>query len=152
MMAKVSAALMAIVIAVLFILRVFPNRNCWKKYLLHFGIFAIIALPIGLWFPIKNWILYQIPPTYVQSIDPDTPINLSSFSIDERFFTISSRETVSNVNVIMDGEHRDYNLFFTTLKSFVLDEHIDYSENSLLRFYLTYFILSCHPNSRFVYH
>ena len=147
MMTKVSSAIIAIAIGALFIMRLLKNRKEFKKYIIHFGIFAIIALPIGLWFPIKNLILYHIPPTYVQSVDPNTPINLSSYSVAERFFTVSSHEAISNVNVIMEGEHRDYNLFFTTLKSFVLDEHVDYQENQLLRFNSSCFILSIYNNS-----
>lgn len=136
MMTKISAALIAIVIAVLFIVRFIINRKDYKKYLIHFGIFALIALPIGLWFPIKNWIQYQIPPTYVQSIDPDTPINISKYSTFDRFFKVSSPESLKNVNVIMEEKDIDYNLFFTTLKSFVIDETIEYKKNQLLDFFV----------------
>ncbi|MBR2289243.1 MAG: glycosyltransferase family 39 protein [Clostridia bacterium] len=132
MMTKVSTALIAVVIGVLFLVRFIKNRHDFKKYLLHFGIFALIALPIGLWFPIKNWILYQIPPTYVQSIDPDTPINLSKYSTTDRFFKVSSKETLTNVNVIMEEKNTDYNIFFTTLKSFIVDETIEYKDSKIL--------------------
>jgi len=132
MMTKVSTALIAIPIAILFIIRFIKNRQDYKKYLLHFGIFALIALPIGLWFPIKNWVQYDISPTYVQSIDPDTPINLSKYSTFDRFFTVSSGENLKNINVLMEEEKLDYNIFFTTLKSFVVDETIEYDDIKIL--------------------
>ena len=132
MMTKVSTALIAIPIAILFLIRFIKNRQNYKKYLLHFGIFALIALPIGLWFPIKNLVQYNIPPTYVQSIDPDTPINLSKYSVSDKFFTVSSSENLKNVNVIMEEKDIDYNIFFTTLKSFVVDETIEYKESKVL--------------------
>ena len=142
MMTKISSALIAIVIGTLFITRFVKdiklsrsNANMsftLKRYLFHFSLFALISLPIGLWFPIKNLILYNIPPTYVQSIEPDTPINISKYSCFDRFFTVSSKETLSNINVIMEEKGIDYNIFFTTLKSFIIDENIDYKDNKVL--------------------
>ena len=131
---KVSSALIAIVIAILFLIRFIKNRKEFKKYLIHFSIFALIALPIGLWFPIKNWILYDIPPTYVQSVDSDSPSNISKFSTFDRFFKVSSKESITNINIEMSGKNIDYNLFITTLKTFILDEHIDYKEFPVLDF------------------
>lgn len=143
MMTKVSSALIAIIIAILFLIRFVKNRKEFKKYLVYFSIFALISLPIGLWFPIKNWILYKIPPTYVQSIEADTPINISNYSVLERMFSIPSKDNLTNVNVKMDEKNSDYQIFFTTLKSFILDENINYEESKVLNFTIhTLFYLS----------
>ena len=131
---KISAALISIVIAVLFLIRFVKNRKEFKKYLIHFGIFAIIALPIGLWFPIKNLVLYDIPPTYVQAVDLDNPSNISKYSVFDRFFKTASKKSLTDINITMSGKNIDYNLFVTTLKTFILDEHIDYDENPILDF------------------
>lgn len=134
-MTKISAALIAIVIAILFLIRFIKNRKEFKKYLIHFGIFAIISLPIGLWFPIKNWVKYDIPPTYVQAVEPEgNPSNISKYSILDRFFTVSSKKSFTNINVEMSGENIDYNLFVTTLKTFIIDEFIEYENIQPLDF------------------
>lgn len=131
-MTKISTALVAVAIAFVFLFKVINNKEQLKKYIKHFTLFAIIALPIGLWFPIKNLVLYDIPITYVQSVDEDNDANISEHNILERFFTFS-QEQVHTVNVLMSKENADYNLFISTLKSFIVDEQIEYSSNSILK-------------------
>ena len=146
MMTKISSAIIAIAISYIFIRKVIEDRQNIKKYFIDFTIFALIALPIGLWFPIKNLVLYDVPLTYVQSVDLENESNISEYGILERFFTINSVYELKSVNVIMSGENKDYNLFVTTLKSFIVDETVDYSENIILKiavyslFYLSFVI------------
>ena len=132
MMTKVSSAIVAIPIAIVFLKKIIDNKNDIKKYIKHFAIFAIIALPIGLWFPIKNLVLYDIPLTYIQSVDLDNEANIQEFSVIEKLFKIPSNKNILNVNVIMIGENRDYNIYIATLKSFIVDENVDYEENIFL--------------------
>lgn len=131
-MTKISTALIAIAIAFVFLTKVIQNKKEIKKYIKYFSIFAIISLPIGLWFPIKNLVLYNVPLTYVQSVDLDNDANISDHSVFERIFKIS-RGHLDSINVDMSKENAEYNLLITTLKSYLVDEHIDYSENSILK-------------------
>lgn len=132
MMTKISAALTAVPIAFVFLVKVLQNKQQLKKYVGNFVIFALIALPIGLWFPVKNLILYDIPLTYVQSVDESNGANVSRFTISERLFKIS-KENLETVNVVMGGEKIDYNLFLTTIKSFIVDENMDYQDNPVMK-------------------
>lgn len=132
MMTKINAALIAIPIAFVFLIKVIQNKENLKMYIRNFAIFAIISLPIGLWFPIKNLVLYDVPITYVQSVEKEHPSNVSRYSILQRFFTIS-KENLKTINVVMDGENADYNLYLTTIKSFIVDEYMDYENNSLMK-------------------
>lgn len=130
-MTKISSALIAIAIAVVFIVKVIQNRKDILKYIKYFSLFALISLPIGLWFPIKNLILYNIPITYVQSVDDDNDANISKYSAFERFFSVSD-EQLNTVNIDMSKENAEYNILITTLKSFIVDEQIDYKNNKIL--------------------
>ena len=132
MMTKISAAIIAIPIAFVFLVKLILNKEHFKRYIRNFAIFAIISLPIGLWFPIKNLVLYNIPITYVQSVEKEHPSNVSKYSIFERFFTFS-KENLETINVVMSGEKADYNLYLTTIKSFIVDENIDYENNSFMK-------------------
>lgn len=140
MMTKVSSALIAVIIAIIFLKKVVEEvknsdnrKERLKKYVINFSIFAIIALPIGLWFPIKNYVEYDIPFTYVQSVDLDNDSNISDYSTLERLFKIEGR-VIYNSNIIqMDKENKEYNLYITTLKSFLLDEMIETEGNNILR-------------------
>ena len=140
-MTKIDSALIAILIAIVFLVKVVKNRKELKKYILYFSIFAIISLPIGLWYPVKNLILYKVPLTYVQSVEKDSDMNVERFSVIERFFKVSLK-TFKNINITMAGEEQDYNIFFTTLKTVVTDENInediDYSQNKVLNCVLHY--------------
>ena len=136
-MTKISTALIAVAIAIVFLKKVIENKKHFFKYVKHFSIFALIALPIGLWFPIKNLVLYDIPFTYVQSVDESNDANISEYSVLERFFKINTKQ-LSKVNINMTKENAEYNLYTTTLKSFVIDEYIDYYESRISFFSITY--------------
>lgn len=131
-MTKISAAIIAIAIATVFLIKVIQNRKNIKKYIKYFSIFALISLPIGLWFPIKNLILYDIPITYVQSVDEDNDANISKYSIFERLFLISDGQ-LNSINVNMSRENAEYNILITTLKSYIVDEQFDYENSSTLK-------------------
>lgn len=131
-MTKISAALIAVAIAIVFLTKVIKNKTEIKKYIKHFAIFAIIALPIGLWFPIKNLVLYDMPITYVQSVDESNTANISKYSMLDRFFKINPSH-LDNINIDMSLENADYNIYLTTIKSFIIDEYIDYEQNQTLK-------------------
>lgn len=130
-MTKISSALIAVAIAFVFLSKVIKNKNEFSKYIWHFTIFAVIALPIGLWFPIKNLVLYNVPFTYVQSVDESNSANISEYTILDRFLKINNSH-LDSVNIDMSEENAEYNLYITTLKSFIIDEHVDYKQNKLL--------------------
>ena len=119
-------------IGVTFIIKLGNNRKEVKKYIKYFSLFALISLPIGLWYPIKNLIIYDIPITYVQSVERDHEASTEKYSILDRFFSVESKDTFDNVNVTMVGEKMDYNIFVTTIKSFIVDEEIQYENNKIL--------------------
>ncbi len=130
-MTKINSALIAIAIAFVFLTKVIKNKDELSKYIWHFTIFAIIALPIGLWFPIKNLVLYDVPITYVQSVDESSGANISKYTVFDRLFKINGNH-LDSININMGPETPEYNVFITTLKSFIVDEHIDYENNKIL--------------------
>lgn len=134
MMTKVSVALVAVAIACAFLVKVLNNKEKLKKYIGNFAIFALIALPIGLWYPVKNLILYDVPLTYVQEVkNKDThPANVSNYSVFERLFNISY-DNIKNMNLDMEEPNLDYNIFLSTMKSFIVDETIEYEDSMIMK-------------------
>jgi len=61
MMTKITAGILAVPVGTMFMWYWIKERKRWKYYLSMYGIFAVIVFPIGMWFPIKNYILYQMP-------------------------------------------------------------------------------------------
>ena len=142
-MTKINSGIIAIPIAIIFLVKFINEKENFKKYILYYLIFALIALPIGLWFPIRNLIKYDIPITYVQEVveGEQHDAYLGKYSILQRFFGIS-KSNLETVNFSFEKDKADYNIFLSTIKSFIVDEQIDYSENLILKIsiYLLFFI------------
>ena len=95
-MTKTSGAMLAIPIVYIFIFKLYkeirksPNKKIIiKNYIFMFIIFGIISLPLGLWYSIRNYILFEQPILYVY--DPKN-INLwvGDYNLFERFFPFSN--------------------------------------------------------------
>lgn len=74
-MTKTSGAIVAPAISLIFIWKIIEEikknkkyKTTLKKYIPKFLIFGLISLPIGLWYPIRNYILFNQPILYV--MDP----------------------------------------------------------------------------------
>ena len=61
MMSKLSAVVVAPPIAVLFIYVFFRELKNMKTYLKQFAAFLGVSVPLGMWFPVKNLILFGVP-------------------------------------------------------------------------------------------
>lgn len=76
MMVKINSALVALPIALIFLLSLI---DIWKKnpkkskerkgFLIQIAVFAVIVFPLGLWVPIHNYAAYDIPFGYVMELD-----------------------------------------------------------------------------------
>lgn len=145
MMTKVSSALIAIVIAVIFLIKVIINRKDIKRYIWSFALFAIVALPLGLWFPIRNLVLYDISPTYVQAVPQPPHERMTKANLFQRLFTFEKQD-IESINVNVEGDSPEYSILITSLKSFIVDENINYTEQKALNivvpvlFYVTFWI------------
>ena len=133
-MTKINSGIIAIPIAIIFLVKLLKEKENIKKYIIYYLIFGIIALPIGLWFPIRNLIKYEIPVTYVQEVGEGEKHDayLGNYSIIQRFFGVS-KNNLETMNFSFEKGRADYNIFLSTLKSFIVDEQIDYSENLILK-------------------
>ena len=133
-MTKINSALIAIPIAIIFLIKLLQEKENFKKYIIYYLIFGIIALPIGLWFPIRNLVKYNIPITYVQEVGEGKQHDayLGNYSIIQRLLGIS-KNNLETINFNFEKGKADYNIFLSTLKSFIVDEQIDYSENLILK-------------------
>lgn len=90
MMTKISGALAAPAMAVLMLHKAWKERKQWRVYLKQFLCFGAIAFPLGLWYPLRQFILYRMPPGFVPRI-PETDIQfIGMYSKYQRFFDFSN--------------------------------------------------------------
>ena len=72
MMSKLSAGLVAVAVAFLMLKVLFGEKKKVRTFLLCAAYVALCA-PLGLWYQIRNYILWKVPVTYVAV--PDTVLN-----------------------------------------------------------------------------
>lgn len=68
MMAKASVVMVAPAMACVFIYKMIKNKTNLLYYIKQYLVFGIVSIPLGVWFPVKNLILYQVPLNYVPVI------------------------------------------------------------------------------------
>lgn len=122
-MAKTSGAIVSIPIIYIFLLDFYRSikKTKEKKKIIgrYFGlyiIFGIISLSIGLWYPIRNYILFNQPILYV--LDPNSEsLYVGNYSLLSRLLPISSE-----IFTQFGNTSTDYNIPTFLLKSSLFGE------------------------------
>lgn len=77
MMTKVSAALVAPPIALVFLIVFIRDfKSSWKKLVGQFAAFGAVCVPLGMWFPVRGLIKWGIPLNYVQELSENLSQNI----------------------------------------------------------------------------
>ena len=115
MMTKLSGGMVALFTAPVF-LAVLIQRIRLKQakpLIGQFAAFALVCLPLALWYPIRNYILFNQPLGYVLRISSDSGLYCGARTITERFFSFPVNEIV---NPLYCQPYGDYNIWLYTLK------------------------------------
>ncbi|SCW71038.1 Dolichyl-phosphate-mannose-protein mannosyltransferase [Ruminococcaceae bacterium YRB3002] len=129
MMSKISAGLIALPVAFIFLAALIRSRFRSKDLWLQFASFAAIVFPLGLWFPVRNYIRWGIPPTYVFDLGILPKQDLTVFTPLQRLFGFSE-VTMSIPFVVFGEDYRDFNTFTILFKSSLFDD-FDHHDQSL---------------------
>ena len=120
-MTKLSGAMMAVPILFVFIDKIIKVYKTKKQDLLKlfgkFVLFGIISLPLGLWHPIRNAILFNQPIGGVMY--PSNHLYIGNYSITERFLSISIKELFGQIYCVVPG---NYNIFAYIIKCSLFGE------------------------------
>ena len=122
MMTKLSAGLIAFPLAVLFLARFIGSDGKGKlKTVGNAAIYGAIAIPLGIWFQIRNFILFNVPLGYV--LRSDNPYqDISRYSVFDRLFGLYPVPIEDFfMNLGSDGE-QDYNTTIALIKSALFGE------------------------------
>ncbi len=126
MASKMTAAMMAFPVAGVFVYRLvvsIKERKGWSL-LPGFVLFALIVFPLGLFFPIRSYLLYNQPFTYVWH-NLNHHLLVVNDSIWDRYFSFPVDQlTHSLFEILWDTEPvgQDYNIYTTLMKSFLYGE------------------------------
>ena len=124
MMTKLSIGLIAFPLGFLFIVKLIKDLKAKKegaKTFANLAVFGLISVSLGLWYQIRNYLMYKIPVTYLlrsdnyyQDVSRYTPVQrlfgFYGFPIEDYY-----------VNLGSDGE-QDYNIFITEVKTLLFGE------------------------------
>lgn len=125
MMAKLSAWMVAPAIAIMFLYVFVKNIKLWKRFIGQFAVFGVICVPLGLWWQVRNLLLFEVPLTYVPLISDEThPQYCGNMSVFERLFSFGGSQ-LSYVYPAFTEHGAPYNDFNPTLgiiKTALFDE------------------------------
>lgn len=123
MMTKLNAAILAFVAGPVMLYRFWQSiRNkTWQKQFLQYLSFLAVCAPLGLWYSIRNFVLFRQPIGYVHNLDANGPSWLyrGDYSLTQRFFSFPWDQYKQNVYA-SSGD--DYNLPLYLLRSSLFSE------------------------------
>lgn len=124
MMTKLSVGLMAIPIGLTFFWKfilAFQNKKL-LYYIKEYALFGLISIPLGMWFPIKNYILYQTPFNYVPHIGEVSGQSIIQYNILPRFLDFSLYQFKDLTLQGTSSDYLEHNIFIALLKTSVFGE------------------------------
>ena len=133
MMTKLSMGFVAFPVAWLFAVRLFKaaktmrsNTDRKAKHVLQnlikqFVFFALLVFPLGMWFPLRNLVLYGTPITYVFAIPSTANQDVSMYSALQRML-LPSQELLRYPYLVQGEEVNDYNIILALTKSGLFDD------------------------------
>lgn len=116
MMAKLSSVLIAPGIGVMMLYRVIKDVKDKKKgiipYLLELLCFAIVVIPLGLWWPVRNYVKWRMPFNYI----PEVGEQLVKTDLFSRIFDLRT-STVYPCLISNGDAYDEYNVVLAMFKT-----------------------------------
>lgn len=90
MMTKLSVVMLAPPMACVFIYKLIKDKTNLLFYIKQYLAFGFISIPLGVWFPIKNLVLHQVPLNYVPPIGWEQGQYMGNiYTVSQRLFEIT---------------------------------------------------------------
>ena len=123
MSAKLSAGLLAFPVGLMMIYKIVSDTGRFKdkarviSYILELIPFALIVIPLGLWWPIRNKLMFDMPMGYIPEVGED----IGQAGLVSRLFDV--RTASPFLYMKSNGfAYDEYNLILATLKSSLFGE------------------------------
>ena len=145
MLTKTSAVLIAPAIGCVFlyelIRRIRQKDGVWPL-IGQFALFAVISIPLGTSYVLRNWFLFQVPPNYVPNMGPNDPQYVGSCSVLRRLGLPSIRQLFS-ARIHWEEPANFCNIWWQTALTMALDEGILVLRNTAQKVCAVLLIWSC---------
>lgn len=130
MATKLSGALLAVPLAVMFLAALIQRRAPMKALWGQYALFLLLSVPIGFAYPVYNLLRWGMPLTYVQRLAEDSPQRLYGYSPLSRLFGVSGAQLRNIYLNFNDPAVQDSNVFLALLKSIAFDDYAIVSPDS----------------------
>ena len=121
MMTKLSGWMVAPAVALMFLIVLIRNIKKPLKYIGQFVVFGVICVPLGLWWQVRNLLLYKVPLTYVPEIGTDNIMYSGNMSLAHRLFSLGGGYVYTAITY-HDAPYNEYNPTVGLFKTAVFDE------------------------------
>ncbi|MCI5656367.1 MAG: glycosyltransferase family 39 protein [Candidatus Pseudoruminococcus sp.] len=127
MLTKLSVWMVAPAVAIVFIIVLIQNRDKFKKLILQMLAFGVVSIPIGLFWSVRNYLMYKVPFTYVPELSKTSSQYIGNYSVLDRLFdfNFSQFESVYTQFVFYSGKYFEYNPTIALFKTAMFDEVIN---------------------------
>lgn len=125
MSTKLSAALVSIPIALLFLMKLISAKKKTYETIMQYCVFGVVCLPLGLWYSIRNAIKFDVPFTYVQKLSETSDQYIGDKSVYERLFDYSYGpfKNVFLNRITTGAEYFEYNPLVAIIKTSLFGEY-----------------------------
>ncbi len=138
MFTKLSVGLLAPAIAAVFLFVFVRSIKKYKKFILQFAVFGVICVPIGLFWPIRNYVRFGVPIDYVPDLSTESGqfIDKTPF---ERFTTWSLGQFSSPFTqwAWNGAEYNEFNPIIALMKNAMFDEQTFFRRSITLQSFCT---------------
>ena len=124
MMTKLSGWMVAPAAAFLFLVVLIKNIRKPLKYIGQYAVFGSVCAPLGLWWPIRNLIKFNIPLTYVPFLNPEIPMYSGNMPLSERFLNFGGMQLSYVYDALTDlgAPYDEFNPTYGLFKTAMFDE------------------------------
>ena len=129
MMAKLSAWLAAPAAAAVFLHALWKEKGAFRRLWGQFAAFAAVCFPLGLFWSVRNFLGWGVPPMYIPMLSSDSEQYVGMHPIWERLFDVSPRQFtyIYDCFTIYGQDYSEYNPLIGLLKTAVFDEFVNTS-------------------------
>ena len=124
MMTKLSGWMVAPAVAFVFLVILIKNIKKPLKYIGQYALFGVICVPLGIWWQVRNLILYHVPLTYVPDLGTNSVMYSGNMPLTERLFSLGNGQLdyIYGSITLVGAPFNEYNPTLALFKTAMFDE------------------------------
>lgn len=124
MMTKLSGWMVAPAVAFLFLYILIKNIKKPLRYIGQYAVFGVICIPLGLWWQVRNLLLYKVPLTYVPDLGESSVMYSGNMPLTERLFSFGNGQLsyIYGSITYVGAPFNEYNPTLALFKTAMFDE------------------------------